>query len=57
MEIDTVCKMVVGPATAEWKTEYKGTTYYFCVPGCQRSFEKDLGKYLADAQTNKEDMA
>ena len=37
MEIDPVCKMEVDPA-AEWKTEYKSHTYYFCAPGCKRSF-------------------
>ncbi len=44
--IDPVCGMEVDPETAEWKTEYKGETYYFCAPGCQRSFEKDPEKFL-----------
>ena len=52
MEIDPVCKMEVDPATAEWKTEYKGKTYYFCAPGCKRSFEKEPEKYLKDKQGN-----
>ena len=46
MEIDPVCKMEVDPATAEWKTEYQAKAYYFCSPGCKRSFEKDPEKYL-----------
>ncbi len=50
MEIDPVCKMEVDPTTAEWKTEYKGKTYYFCAPGCKRSFEKEPEKYLNDEQ-------
>jgi Cu+-exporting ATPase len=49
MEIDPVCKMEVDPATAQWKSEYKGRTYYFCAPGCKASFEKDPEKYLAQA--------
>ncbi len=53
MEIDPVCKMEVDPATAEWKTEYKGKTYYFCAPGCKRSFEKEPEKYLNDEQDNE----
>ncbi len=53
MEIDPVCKMEVDPATAEWKTEYKGKTYYFCAPGCKRSFEKEPEKYLNDEQGNE----
>ena len=48
MEIDPVCKMEVDPVTAEWKTDYDGKTYYFCAPGCKRSFEKDPEKYLKD---------
>lgn len=47
MEIDPVCHMEVDPKTAEWKTEYKGKTYYFCAPGCKRSFEKDPELYLS----------
>ena len=45
--IDPVCGMEVDEATAEWKTEYKGQTYYFCAPGCKRSFEKEPEKYLS----------
>lgn len=44
--IDPVCGMEVDTETAEWKTEYKGQTYYFCAPGCQRSFEKDPERFL-----------
>ena len=45
--IDPVCGMTVEIATARHKTEYAGQTYYFCAPGCKRSFEKDPEKYLA----------
>lgn len=44
--IDPVCGMEVDPETAQWKMEYEGKTYYFCAPGCQRSFEQDPEKYL-----------
>ena len=44
---DVVCGMDIDPATAAGKTEYKGQTYYFCSPGCKRSFEKDPEKYLS----------
>jgi YHS domain-containing protein len=47
MEIDPVCKMEVNPKTAEWKSEYKGKTYYFCAPGCKRTFEKDPEAYAS----------
>ena len=44
---DPVCGMDVTPETAVGKFEYNGVTYYFCSPGCRRSFEKDPEKYLA----------
>jgi YHS domain-containing protein len=50
MEIDPVCKMEVDPVTAKWKVEYKGKIYYFCSPGCKRSFEKDPESYLANPE-------
>ena len=50
MEIDPVCKMEVDPVTAKWKVEYKGKIYYFCSPGCKRSFEKDPESYLATTE-------
>ncbi len=28
--------------------EYKGQTYYFCSPGCKRTFEKDPEKVLSE---------
>jgi hypothetical protein len=28
------------------RTEYKGTTYYFCSQQCRKDFEKDPEKYL-----------
>jgi YHS domain-containing protein len=43
---DLVCGMDIDPATAAGKSEYKGVTYYFCAPGCKRSFEKDPEKYI-----------
>lgn len=45
--IDPVCGMTVEPSTAQWKSEYKGHTYYFCAPGCKQSFDKDPEKYLS----------
>jgi Cu+-exporting ATPase len=56
MEIDLVCKMEVDPATAEWKSDYKDKTYYFCAPGCKRSFDKDPEKYLVEDENGKMQM-
>jgi YHS domain-containing protein len=47
MAIDPVCGMEVDEATAQWTSEYKGTTYYFCAPGCKTAFDKDPEAYLS----------
>lgn len=44
--IDPVCGMTVEIATAKHKSEYQGQTYYFCAPGCKRSFDADPTQYL-----------
>lgn len=50
--VDPVCGMDVTPESAAGTSEYKGVTYYFCAPGCKRSFDKDPEKYL-----NKDEQA
>jgi YHS domain-containing protein len=50
MAIDPVCGMEVDEKTASWKSEYKGTIYYFCAPGCKASFDKDPEKYLSSGE-------
>jgi Cu+-exporting ATPase len=47
---DPVCGMDVAPETAAGKSEYKGTTYYFCSLGCKASFDKEPEKYLRITQ-------
>jgi YHS domain-containing protein len=44
---DPVCDMLVDIATATLTSQYKGKTYYFCAPGCKRSFDKAPDKYVA----------
>ena len=44
---DPVCGMMVEPARAAGKFEYKGTTYYFCAKSCEQRFAADPEKYLA----------
>jgi len=46
--IDPVCNMEVDPATAQWSSEYKGKTYYFCAPGCKREFDSNPEEYVND---------
>ena len=47
--IDPVCGMTVNTATADYRSEYAGQSYYFCCAGCQHSFDKTPEQYLADA--------
>jgi YHS domain-containing protein len=45
--IDPICKMEVDTANPPGgKSDYQGTAYYFCAPGCKRSFDQDPQKYL-----------
>lgn len=48
MAIDPVCKMDVQIATAEYKSDYNGVTYYFCAPGCKAAFDANPDSYLSD---------
>ncbi len=47
MAKDPVCNMEVDEATAAAKSEYNGTTYYFCAAGCKRAFDKEPETYLS----------
>ena len=44
---DPVCQMTVDVATAHFTTEHDGDTYYFCAPGCQKTFERDPATFAA----------
>src|SRR5712692_7213063 len=46
MAIDPVCGMAVDEQKAPATAVHQGTTYYFCAPGCKRTFEKDPGAVL-----------
>ncbi len=46
MAKDPVCQMDVDESKAAAKSEYNGTTYYFCAPGCKHAFDQDPKKYL-----------
>jgi len=46
MTKDLVCGMDVDEKTAQYTTTYKGKTYYFCAPGCKKTFEEDPEKYV-----------
>ena len=55
--IDPVCGMTVVKATAKATYEYKGTTYYFCNPGCKDAFAKEPEKYLKAPAKGEEKAA
>jgi Cu+-exporting ATPase len=38
--------MEVRPDEAAGVSQYRGTTYYFCSPGCQKKFDADPERYL-----------
>ena len=46
--IDPVCKMNVDENTCKITSEYKGKKYYFCAPGCKRTFDQNPDKYLTE---------
>jgi xanthine dehydrogenase accessory factor len=48
--IDPVCGMTVEIATARHTAEHLGVTYYFCCPGCKRTFLKTPEAYLKRAE-------
>ncbi len=50
MAKDPVCGMEVDEKKAAGKSEYQGQTYYFCSPGCKKSFDKEPEKYIGKAQ-------
>jgi YHS domain-containing protein len=48
---DPVCGMDVDPKGAAAKSEYQGTTYYFCSAGCKKEFDSNPQKYLQKSGT------
>jgi YHS domain-containing protein len=43
---DPVCGMPIHPTTASRTAEYQGQIYYFCEPGCRKSFLQDPARFL-----------
>ena len=45
---DPICKMEVDTDNPNGgSSEYNGTSYYFCAPGCKVAFDAEPEKYLA----------
>lgn len=46
---DVVCGMEIDSEKAAGKSEYEGTTYYFCGDACKSQFDANPAKYVAGA--------
>jgi YHS domain-containing protein len=46
MAKDPVCGMTVDEATAKWKTEHEGETFYFCNERCLKAFQRDPKRFI-----------
>ena len=51
MATDPVCGMTVDPTTARRTSEYRGTTFYFCSPGCKKAFDADPASYVGETDS------
>ena len=50
--IDPICKMEVDTDSPPGgQSEYQGTSYYFCAPGCKVAFDQEPEKYLSGQAT------
>ena len=49
MATDPVCHMEVDEKKAAATSEYQGKTFYFCSPGCKRSFDREPEEYAKAA--------
>ena len=47
MNVDPVCNMEVSDAPDTPKSDYKGTTYYFCCDSCKEEFDRHPEEYVA----------
>lgn len=48
---DPVCGMFVDPASAKYRSDYDGKTYFFCSDGCRSKFEHDPKEFVASDAT------
>lgn len=46
--VDPVCWMDVASTSAAGRSEYKGTTYFFCSMGCKEAFDREPARYIED---------
>ncbi|MFH0848202.1 MAG: YHS domain-containing protein [archaeon] len=46
MAKDLVCGMNVEEKNAKFKSDYVGSTYYFCSASCKEDFDKNPAHYV-----------
>lgn len=51
---DPVCGMYVDTATAKYQSSFEGRTYYFCAPGCKRTFDANPAHYAESRAPERE---
>ena len=51
--VDPVCGMTIDAAKAAGKSEYKGTTYYFCSDHCKKTFDANPEAVLKKQEKKK----
>ena len=44
---DPICGMTVGIATAKYKSEFDGKSFYFCCAGCKQTFDRQPDKVVS----------
>lgn len=54
MAVDPICGMEVDPQSAEYKSEYRGKTYYFCSFGCKQQFDLEPEAHVNPGYTPPE---
>lgn len=47
---DVVCGMRISASEAFDKTNYRGTTYYFCASGCKQKFDSQPRRYVKELE-------
>ena len=54
--IDPICKMDVDTQNPPGgQSEFQGTTYYFCAPGCKVAFDKEPETYILGEESDVHD--
>ena len=51
---DPVCGMYVSPATAKWRQDHRGQTYFFCNPRCLAKFQAETPQDPVQVTTRTE---